>query len=493
MSENNRFEDWFNTAQTPPEKTESKKQISIKPWLACVLCAVLILVGYVLGFASSWAGNSTGDDFYKTILSEVMRYMDTQSLYQMSDEEWNDALANGGTAMLQTVDHYGFLLSPEQWYELYYGTTESQDTPIFGFAFTQMQGVGLLIEEVVTDSPAYGRIFVGEYITDVKVNATTGYLLPSGKYLDVKFDDMEQISLALSQANYLVFEISYYDVATRQMVVRDQVNLTKGRVSNPNNSQNFQFVEYYYGIKNGQYNTNVSTVGRYSTRSLRGLHVLDNTPIGYIRITSFEDTILSDGTITSAENEFKEALIDFKLSGKTKLILDLKGNPGGYVDSAVAIAQHLVYSEEEGRLPITTLKNRDDRILSNHYLDETYYADYFSTDLTEKSIVVLTDGGSASASELLTGALLDYGTAVQMGTTTFGKGIAQYCVPLERYPVTITVDGERVTSYYAIYFTVAKYYLPKGANIHEVGLTPDQQYQADDYETLFDMAIDYLT
>ena len=232
-------------------------------------------------------------------------------------------------------------------------------------------------------------------------------------------------------------------------------------------------------------------MGMYSTRSLRGLHVLDNTPIGYIRITSFEETTLSDGTITSAENEFKEALIDFKLSGKTKLILDLKGNPGGYVDSAVDIAQYLVYSEQGGRLQVTTLKNRNDQIIANHYIDETYYAEYFSTDLTEKSIVVLTDGNSASASELLLGAMLDYDTALQMGMTTFGKGIAQYCIPIERYPVTILVNGEQVESYFAIYFTAAKYYLPNGDNIHQVGLTPDVEYQAQDYQTLFEMALDY--
>ena len=487
----NKFDEWYNQGPSTEQQVQkqSTKRLTLKPWLAGLLCAVFLLTGFVLGFVSS-SGTQT-NSIYDDVLDEVSRYLDTQSLYQLTDEQWSNAIVNGGTAMLQTVDNYGFLLSPEQWYELYYGVTENDDNPIFGVAFSHVEGIGLLIEEVVTDSPAYGRIFEGEYITDVKVNATTGYLLPSGKYLDVKFDDMEQISLALSQANYLVFEISYYDVATRQMVVRDQVNLTKGRVSNPNNSQNFQFVEYYYGIKNGQYNTNVSTVGRYSTRSLRGLHVLDNTPIGYIRITSFEETTLSDGTITSAENEFKEALIDFKLSGKTKLILDLKGNPGGYVDSAVDIAQYLVYSEQGGRLQVTTLKNRNDQIIANHYIDETYYAEYFSTDLTEKSIVVLTDGNSASASELLLGAMLDYDTALQMGMTTFGKGIAQYCIPIERYPVTILVNGEQVESYFAIYFTAAKYYLPNGDNIHQVGLTPDVEYQAQDYQTLFEMALDY--
>ena len=91
-----------------------------------------------------------------------------------------------------------------------------------------------------------------------------------------------------------------------------------------------------------------------------------------------------------------------------------------------------------------------------------------------------TDGNSASASELVTGALKDYGAAVQMGTCTYGKGIAQTIETLNRYKQTFIVNGTSVTMPWAVYFTVDKYYTPADSNfsnnLHGKGLTPGAEF-----------------
>ena len=99
------------------------------------------------------------------------------------------------------------------------------------------------------------------------------------------------------------------------------------------------------------------------------------------------------------------------------------------------------------------------------------------------------DDGSASASELLLGALLDYKTAVQMGTNTYGKGIAQTVEELNIRGSYIDVDGKVQTDgYWAVYYTFASYYSPLGTNIHGVGYAPANTYKVSRYGDLWTLA-----
>ncbi len=146
---------------------------------------------------------------------------------------------------------------------------------------------------------------------------------------------------------------------------------------------------------------------------------------------------------------FQKALTEFANSGKSKLILDLRGNPGGYLDAAVDMASWFlptgktIVSEDFG----TTVSGRIHR--SKGY-------DIFSDEL---QMVVLVDGGSASASEILAGALSEHGVAKLVGTQTYGKGSVQEVV--------------KVTKDTSLKITVAKWLTPKGVSISEKGLTPD--------------------
>lgn len=146
---------------------------------------------------------------------------------------------------------------------------------------------------------------------------------------------------------------------------------------------------------------------------------------------------------------FQKALIDFAKSGTNKLIIDLRGNPGGYLEAAVDIASFFL---PEGK-----------KVVIEDYgesLPQTVYRTHGGPLLDRTpEIIVLIDGGSASASEILAGALKENGVAKLVGETTFGKGVVQE-------PVRLTKDT-------TLKITVAHWLTPKGNSINEHGLTPD--------------------
>lgn len=166
--------------------------------------------------------------------------------------------------------------------------------------------------------------------------------------------------------------------------------------------------------------------------------------IGYIRIESFEE---------DTAQQFEEKLADLQASGMQALVVDLRYNGGGLVDSVVQILDDIL---PEGLVVYVEDKygNRQE-----YNSDGDTYLDC--------PLAVLINGDSASASEIFAGAIKDYEYGTLIGTTTFGKGIVQSIIPLE--------DGD------AIKLTTAKYFTPKGNYIHGVGIDPDIEL---DYEYL---------
>ena len=164
--------------------------------------------------------------------------------------------------------------------------------------------------------------------------------------------------------------------------------------------------------------------------------------IGYIAISEFKDTTV---------DQFTEAYAVLKGSGAKALILDLRGNPGGLLDAAVSICRQLL---PEGLVVYTEDKNGE-RV--------EYTCD--GTKEIKIPLVVLVNGGSASASEVVTGAIKDHGVGTVMGTTTYGKGIVQKIIQLS--------DGS------GIKLTTSAYFTPNGNNIHETGIKPDVEVELD--------------
>ncbi len=166
--------------------------------------------------------------------------------------------------------------------------------------------------------------------------------------------------------------------------------------------------------------------------------MIDNE-IGYIKLTQFQE-----GTAQDLAN----ALQNLKESGMRSLILDLRNNPGGLLQSAVDVSEQFLPPKHL----VVSIQGRIGEKMQ-------YYTEQLRPSYTEIPIIVLVNQGSASASEIVAGALQDWGRALILGVQTFGKGSVQSLIPLS--------DGS------ALKLTTAKYYTPKGKKIHAVGIMPD--------------------
>ena len=158
--------------------------------------------------------------------------------------------------------------------------------------------------------------------------------------------------------------------------------------------------------------------------------------IGYIQVTEFDSVTV---------NQFSEALYTVKNSAARGIILDLRGNPGGNLDAVVDMCNMIL---PEGMIVYTEDK----------YGNREEYTSDGEHEL-ELPLVVLVDMNSASAAEIMAGAIKDHGIGTLVGTTTFGKGIVQQIMSFR--------DGS------AVKLTISAYYTPNGNNIHGIGIEPD--------------------
>ncbi|MEH2239231.1 S41 family peptidase [Nostoc sp.] len=215
---------------------------------------------------------------------------------------------------------------------------------------------------------------------------------------------------------------------TKGMKIEDAVKQILGPVGTKvvltiqrgSQSQTFKLTRANIAIHPVTYNTQTTAAGK----------------IGYIRLPEFTET---------APVEMRRAIEALEKQQVQGYVLDLRSDPGGLLDASLQIASMWL---KEGA--IVSLVNRDK-------VKDSYNAS--GHPLTNKPLVILVDKGSASASEILSGALQDDNRATLVGTRTFGKGLVQSVEPLE--------DGS------ALKLTIAKYYTPKGRDINHIGIAPD--------------------
>ena len=167
-------------------------------------------------------------------------------------------------------------------------------------------------------------------------------------------------------------------------------------------------------------------------------NVLDNT-IGYIRLTSFNE---------NSSDQIKSKIKELNKNEKVKgYILDLRNNPGGLLSQAIKISDFFL---DQGEIVSTKGRKSSE--------NKKWFAK--DGDLIDgKNLIVLINYGSASASEIVAGALKDHKRAILVGENSYGKGSVQSVIPLQNRG--------------AIRLTISKYYLPSGKSISEVGVTPD--------------------
>ena len=160
---------------------------------------------------------------------------------------------------------------------------------------------------------------------------------------------------------------------------------------------------------------------------------------GYLRLTSFNE---------NSSDQIEDKIKEFNKNNKVEnYILDLRNNPGGLLSQAIKISDFFL---ENGEIVSTKSKRK--------YENRKWFAKKGDI-LNENTLIVLINYGSASAAEIVAGALQDHKRAILIGESTYGKGSVQSIIPLEN-------DG-------AIRLTVSKYYLPSGKSISDVGVTPD--------------------
>lgn len=163
--------------------------------------------------------------------------------------------------------------------------------------------------------------------------------------------------------------------------------------------------------------------------------------IGYISLLTFDE---------GCANEFKEVYQSLKNEGAQKFILDLRNNTGGLVDEALEIADMMI---EKDKTLLVTVDSKGEKQIDKAIIDP----------IVEGDIIVLTNEYSASASEILVGALMDNKRAKSVGTKTFGKGVIQNVFMLS--------DGS------ALKLTVNEYFTPNETKINKQGITPDYEVE----------------
>lgn len=171
---------------------------------------------------------------------------------------------------------------------------------------------------------------------------------------------------------------------------------------------------------------------------------MKDNKIGYISVSQF---------LENTGDQFDKAVTALEKQGMKSLIIDLRDNGGGMLNTCTQMVSRVIAKDKM----IVYTKDKNGK-------KEEFKSD--SDKTVDVPMVILTNGNTASASEIMTGCLKDYGKATVVGTKTYGKGIVQSIMPLP--------DGS------AIKFTIAKYYTPNGTDIHKKGIKPDVEVKISD-------------
>ena len=217
--------------------------------------------------------------------------------------------------------------------------------------------------------------------------------------------------------------------STKNMKIEDASNLIRGKEGTSINLRLGRLTQRAFDVKLTRATIEVPTVS-YTLRKE------GNRQVGYIRLREFS---------AHAAEQMDRAIRKLNASNVDGFVLDLRGNPGGLLNASIEIARMWL---DEGSIVRTEDRKGGSELTKAN-----------STALTNRPLVVLVDGNSASASEILTGALKDNKRATVIGSKTFGKALVQSVHEL--------ADGSGVA------ITVAHYYTPKGTDINKKGITPD--------------------
>lgn len=313
------------------------------------------------------------------ILASIFKELAT---YYVEEIDYDKLVKTGLDTMLSSLDSYTTFLS-ETDLESFQAYTTGEYGGIGAIIGKRKEQATVVV--VYKDSPAYkGGLRVGDEICQVNGEDVSESAI---EHISSLLTGMPSTSVQLSAVRDGVAEPLTFTLTREQIILKN--------------------VLYYGHIQQG---------------------------IGYIKLSSFKNHVA---------DEVQTALASLKEEGVQKLILDLRGNPGGILEEAIKVANLFI----EQHLVVVTTKG------NNATLDKTYTTLQPAYD-TEVPIIVLIDQHSASAAEIIAGVMQDYDRAVLMGNRTFGKGFVQTTRPL-RYNTQLKL-------------TTSRYYLPSGRSIQKI-------------------------
>lgn len=339
------------------------------------------------------AVQAEADDETEQKLKMIGELIDEQYLYsdEIKEKDLQDGLYSGYVSGLGDP------------YTVYYN--EEQTNELFESTAGEYSGVGALLSQ----------------------DLTTGLVTITGVYKDSPAEES-----GLKEGDIL-YQVDDKDVSGEDLT--EVVSWIKGEEGTD------VVLHVYRGVKHEAVECR-ATRRRIEAQTVEYSMKSENT--GYIRITEFDSVTYE---------QFKNALTDLENQGMTGLVIDLRGNPGGNLDTTVDMLKLI--------LPKGTIVSTKDK-----YGEEVEYTNDEDHKFT-KPLAVLVNQYSASASEIFSGAVQDYGVGQIVGMTTYGKGIVQQIFDLQ--------DGT------SLKVTISEYFTPSGRSIHKKGITPDVEveYKAD--------------
>ncbi len=360
-----------------------KKAFREKPLLVTILIFIIAISGILIG---RMAINLVGAE--EDVYEELKVFTEAISIVKknyVEDTKTKDLIYGAMKGMISVLDPHSAFMTPEQYKEMQVDT--KGEFGGLGIQIGIKEGM-LTVIAPIEDTPAYrAGIKAGDKI--IKIN----------------------------------------NEFTKDMSLHDAVSKMRGAPSTP--------VKITI-LREGWKETKDFTIIReiIKIKSVKSKIIEDG--IGYIKINQFQEQTASD---------LSNALEDFKQKNIYSLILDLRNNPGGLLNSAVDVTSQFI---PEGRLVVFIKDKKGQKI---------EYRSKEPKPLIDIPMVVIVNQGSASASEIVAGALKDWNRALVIGTTTFGKGSVQSVIPLS--------DGS------ALRLTTALYYTPNGTSIQAAGIKPD--------------------
>ena len=409
-NQNNNYYDLdsLQTDNQKPENNNEKKGLFVSGIIVGLAGALLILGVIYLGTR-----------IYN--LAEIRKNSVVNS--ELTGQAAEDSFVDSGIitklqTIEQTVKQYFYLseVTNEELEEgLYKGMLEALDDPYS--EYYSAQELADLMEQ--TEGIYYG---IGAYVS---IDTATSLPKISGVIAGTSAEE------AGLRANDLIYEVD--GTSTYGLTLYDAVAMIKGEEGTP--------VKLTL-VREGRSDYVEVELTRCKVEAPTVEFEMLDEETAYIQIIEF-DVVTVD--------QFAEALAMAKGSGMKGLILDLRGNPGGNLNAVVEIARMLL---PDGLIVYTEDKNGQ----------RTEYTCDGTREL-KVPLVVLIDMNSASAAEILAGAVKDYELGTLVGTTSFGKGIVQQIIPFK--------DGS------AVKVTISSYFTPKGQNIHGIGIAPDVECEFD--------------